>query len=391
MNEQLAGLRPSTATSSDSRGSWSSQRERWHSSSASRRRTSGRRSRSCSSSPSRACCSTASAPGDSGSAARTTTPADARAVPAWRAAALVLGLILIPLTLAQLVDTLGGNPDKSGHTFWTFAVTAAAGWYAAFARGLRWGALFGGLAVIVSWIALCDALVRPVGDRAPLALHRSSASPSAAAAVQARPRGRARGRRARDRRRRGRTHRGHHRPRHRSSGRSSRAPSPRPSASEPDLSGAQQRQEWDVFLLVLALLLIWYGLRAAWRGPVYIGAITLFAFILSVGHGDHVAVRRGTERRSGRLAAAAARARRRRAAGRALRRRRHGHTGAGRGRCTDGHAGPPPSEPPPGSPSARRTSPRAGLRPRRPRRSHRAPRPRTRRRRGRSPGRARRA
>ena len=53
--------------------------------------------------------------------------------------------------------------------------------------------------------------------------------------------------------------------------------------SEPDVSGAQQRQEWDVFLLVLAMALIWYGLRARWRGPVYIGAITLFAFIFSVG------------------------------------------------------------------------------------------------------------
>src|SRR5215210_9007292 len=48
------------------------------------------------------------------------TPADDRVVPAWRAAALVLGLILIPLTLAQLVDTLGGDPNKSGHTAWTF-------------------------------------------------------------------------------------------------------------------------------------------------------------------------------------------------------------------------------------------------------------------------------
>ncbi len=52
---------------------------------------------------------------------------------------------------------------------------------------------------------------------------------------------------------------------------------------EADLSGTQQHQEWDAFLLVLALALIWYGLRAVWRGPVYVGAITLFAFIISVG------------------------------------------------------------------------------------------------------------
>jgi hypothetical protein len=38
-----------------------------------------------------------------------------------------------------------------------------------------------------------------------------------------------------------------------------------------------------VFLLVLALALVWYGVRAAWRGPVYVGAIALLAFTLSVG------------------------------------------------------------------------------------------------------------
>ena len=53
--------------------------------------------------------------------------------------------------------------------------------------------------------------------------------------------------------------------------------------AESDLSGSRQHQEWDVFLLLLALALIWYGVRAAWRGPVYIGALTLFAFIVSVG------------------------------------------------------------------------------------------------------------
>jgi hypothetical protein len=208
-------------------------------------------------------------------------PADARTVPPWRAASLVLGLILLPLTLAQLVDTFGGNPDAPGHTFWTFAVTAAAGWYAAFARGLRWGALFGGLAVIVSWIALCDALFDPSatalrwlflivgvalaaaawqldreGDFAGTELVTAAGIAALIAGIiglftlfgEA------------------------------VSGAVATA-----FGSEPDVSGAQQRQEWDVFLLVLAMVLIWYGLRAAWRGPVYIGAITLFAFIFSVG------------------------------------------------------------------------------------------------------------
>jgi hypothetical protein len=209
------------------------------------------------------------------------TPADARRVPAWRAAALVLGLILVPLTLAQLVDTFGGDPNKSGHTFWTFAVTAAAGWYAAFARGLRWGALFAGLALIISWIALCDALFdpSPTGFRW-LFIIVGVALAAAAVTVD------------RDGEREG--------PELVTAagvaaliagviglvvvfGQVVAGAVATAFGGDPDLSGAEQHQEWDVFLLVVALLLIWYGLRAAWRGPVYIGALTLFAFILSVG------------------------------------------------------------------------------------------------------------
>jgi hypothetical protein len=179
------------------------------------------------------------------------------------------------------VDTLGGDPNKSGHTAWTFAATAGAGWYAAFARGLRWGALFAGLAVIVSWIALCDALFDP----SPTALRWLFIVAGAALAAAAF-----------------------------SIDREGEREGPElvtaagvaglfagviglvivfgqvvsgavatAFGGDPDLSGAQQHQEWDVFLLVVALLLIWYGLPAAWRGPVYIGAITLFVFIVSVG------------------------------------------------------------------------------------------------------------
>jgi len=208
--------------------------------------------------------------------------ADDAAVPPWRAAALVFGLVLIPLSLFQFIDMLGGDPGKAGHNAWVFAVAALAGVYAAFRHGLRWAALFGGLALIISWMAFWDALVDPSatavrwlfliiggalaiaalasddrGDRREgtelmtaagiagvlagitglLTLATQFVASSVASALGA----------------------------------------------EPDLSGAQQHQEWDVFLLLLALGLIWYGLRAAWRGPVYVGAFALFAFIVSVG------------------------------------------------------------------------------------------------------------
>jgi hypothetical protein len=205
---------------------------------------------------------------------------DARFVAPWRATALVLGLLLLPIALLQLVDTIGGDPDKSGHTAWVFALTAVAAGYAAFNRGLRWGALFAGIAVIISWIALWDALVEPsatairwlfliIGALLVLAATRLddtrrreqpelitaagiagvAAGVTAILAVASQLIG---------------------------------AAVATAFGSEPDLSGTQQRQEWDVFLLLLALALIWYGNRAAWRGPVYVGGLALFVFIVSV-------------------------------------------------------------------------------------------------------------
>jgi hypothetical protein len=208
-------------------------------------------------------------------------PGEPDAVPAWRSGALGFGLIFIPLTLFQLIETLGGDPDKSGHTAWVFAVTAGAGGYAALVRGLRWGALFGGLAAIVSWMAFWDAVVDPSGTAvrwlfliiaaglvaAAVSLERSSRREAAelvtAAGVAALAAGIV--------------------------GLFSLVIQLAAGAvasalgADPDLGGAQQRQEWDAFLLLLALALIWYGLRAVWRGPVYVGALALFAFIVSVG------------------------------------------------------------------------------------------------------------
>jgi len=209
------------------------------------------------------------------------TPAEERAVPAWRAAALVFGLVLIPFTLFQLIDMLGGNPDKSGHNAWVFAVAAVAGWYAAFVHGLRWGALFGGLALIISWMAFWDAVVDPSATAVrwlflivavvlaigALAFDRGGGREGTELMTAAGVAGLLAG----------------------ITGLLTLATQFVASSiasalgAEPDLSGAQQHQEWDVFLLLLALGLIWYGLRAVWRGPVYIGALALIAFILSVG------------------------------------------------------------------------------------------------------------
>jgi hypothetical protein len=203
------------------------------------------------------------------------------AAPPWRAVAVVLGLVLIPFTLFQLVDMLGGDPDKSGHNAWVFAVAAGAGAYAAFAHGIRWGALFAGLAAIVSWIALWDAIVEPSAT-ALRWLFLIIGLALAAAAFRIDREGRREGPELVT-----------------AAGVAGLAAGivglltlvtqlvagavASAFGADPDLSGTQQRQEWDAYLLVLALVLIWYGNRAAWRGPVYVGGLALLAFIISVG------------------------------------------------------------------------------------------------------------
>jgi hypothetical protein len=212
---------------------------------------------------------------------RPDAPGEERIVPPWRAAALVFALVLIPFMLFQLIDMLGGDAGKSGHNAWVFAVAAVAGAYAAFVHGLRWGALFGGLALIISWMAFWDAIVDPSATAvrwlfliigvvlaiAALSLDREDGREGTELMTAAGVAGLLAG----------------------ITGLLVLATqfiaSEVASAfgAEPDLSGAQQHQEWDIFLLVLALGLIWYGLRAVWRGPVYIGALALLAFIVSVG------------------------------------------------------------------------------------------------------------
>jgi hypothetical protein len=209
-------------------------------------------------------------------------PAGRDGLPAWRATSLVLGIIFVALALSQLIETIGGNSDKSGWVFVIFLLTAASAAYAAVAHGLRYGMLLAGLALIVSWMSLWDALVEPSATAVrwlfvivgialaagALRLHAADRREAPELVTAAGIAGLLAGVTAL----------------FAVGGALIGSAITSALGAEPDLSGGpQQGDEWNVFLLVLAVALIWYGARAPWRGPAYVGAIALLVFAISAG------------------------------------------------------------------------------------------------------------
>ncbi len=76
----------------------------------------------------------------------------------WQAVYGVFGLVFVPLALLALVEWLGGSAS-GWNTFWTFGLTAALGFYAGVAKGVRFQLLAGSVAAIVAWSGLWDALL----------------------------------------------------------------------------------------------------------------------------------------------------------------------------------------------------------------------------------------
>ena len=195
----------------------------------------------------------------------------------WRAASLVVGVVLTPIVLLQLVETLGGSAGDSGHSAWVFAATCALAAWCALRGLLPYGVLLAGLAAIAAWLSFWDAVLEdPSGNTfrwllvfVGLALVylatrvqslvewqlRDLLTAGGIALVAAGFIGVV-----------GTVIGGFF---------GALAP-----VSEPDLA---QRIEWDLFLVVVSLSLVVVGARAAVRGPVYVGAVGLFAFTVSVG------------------------------------------------------------------------------------------------------------
>jgi hypothetical protein len=193
------------------------------------------------------------------------------AVEGWQSAYMVFGTLLLLAALLQLVSALNGSPRASLNLFWTFGVTGALAFATSLVLQVRVQMLVGAVLWLVAWLALWDKiLTNPSGDTVrwlllvlaaiyvvlAIALTRSRRADGSdlitvagIAAVLA--------------------------------GALSFAGAAAATSRLGSLSGSVPKpgQGWNLFLLVVSLLLIGYGSRAVTRGPGYVGAIGLVGFI----------------------------------------------------------------------------------------------------------------
>ena len=192
----------------------------------------------------------------------------------WQAAFLVFATLLLLASLLQLVVALDGNPRASLNLLWTFGVTGVVALATSFALRAPYQMLLGATALIVTWLALWDkvldnpsggtvrwllvalAAIYLVGGLLLQRARRLQASDliavGGAVAVLAGALSFASG-----------------------------TTSVALGQAAPDTPNPAQG--WNVFLLVVSLLLIAYGSRSATRGPAYVGVIGLVAFIVLTG------------------------------------------------------------------------------------------------------------
>ncbi len=194
----------------------------------------------------------------------------------WQSAFFVFAVLLLPLVFFQFIEAIDGDTGSRLNVAWIFAVCTVVAVLTALRTGAWWQMLIAGLYAGVAWLALwSEILDDPSGDTirwllilfaaillaAALTLARSDRkvgsdliTVAGIAAVLA--------------------------------GGISLAGLAGASA---DITGVltgdtpNPSQGWNVFLLVVSLLLLAYGARAFTRGPGYVGAFGLILFIGVVG------------------------------------------------------------------------------------------------------------
>lgn len=77
----------------------------------------------------------------------------------WQAVYSVFGLIFVPLALFQFIELIDGTPGDTLNVMWVFGVTAALAFYAGAVVGIRFHLLAGSIALIIAWSALWDELL----------------------------------------------------------------------------------------------------------------------------------------------------------------------------------------------------------------------------------------
>lgn len=194
----------------------------------------------------------------------------------WQSVLLLAAVLLLPVALFQLVDTLGWDTDDSLHQVWIWGLMAALAGYAAFVLGASYQALVASLALALAWLSLMDKIL---GDPS-VSTFRVLLIIAAVALIAGSLALRRRGLR--------------------------QAPELITAAgilgvlvgllgtfeSLGQLTGGLfggtaegegQSVFWDVVLLAVSLALVGYGARMGARGPAYVGAVGLLAFALLVG------------------------------------------------------------------------------------------------------------
>jgi len=200
----------------------------------------------------------------------------------WRSAFVVYAIVLVPFTLFEFLLWIKGDTTSSWNAVWIFAVTAGSAFLAVRLAGVRYATLLGGVALTVAWLAAWNEILNagladfdalrwvllgiaaillalaglaslggwPEGTSADLVTVAGLAAILAGGAVfligLLVP---------------------------------IEAVLPGESAGPP----LQQGLFWDIEMLVVAMGLIGYASVAPSRGPGYIGAFGLIAFIYSVG------------------------------------------------------------------------------------------------------------
>jgi hypothetical protein len=226
------------------------------------------------------------------------TEKDTGGLRSWQTVYSVFGLIFVVGALSQFVDTLDdGASGNSLNTAWIFAATAGLAFYAGAVRGIRFQFLFGGIALIIAWSALWDKILGDEGITGHFGVYRgllgilsigllagalyvwrTNPGGDENAATATRPGGDQALWKASELL----TAAGVSAVLACSLGIASAASILNPLATSP-VGPVETSWFWDILLLIVSLGLVGIGAQIGLRGPIYVGGIGLFLFLLIVG------------------------------------------------------------------------------------------------------------